>query len=252
MSAVTLCTAAERPDLAGAALALDELWPRFMLQDPCSALFVRNLDQFVDWTFFIVDPLQPDMLLGRALTVPVAWDVNTELPDRGWEAAIESAVESSLRGETPRTFCALEITLAESAKGKGLSSECVAGLRDIGRRRGMPALFVPVRPTMKAQRPDEAMADSLARRRPDGEVDDPWLRVHTRLGGEIVKVAPFSMSIGGTFEQWHEWTGVDFSLDPSASGAVPGGLVPVMLRHADRIGVYVEPNVWVRHRLVGR
>lgn len=76
---------------------------------------------------------------------------------------------------------------------------------------------------------------------------DPWLRVHVRAGGTIVKVAPASMVMAGTLAQWREWTGLPFDTDGEVH--VPQALVPVHASLAHNHAVYVEPNVWVRHDL---
>jgi hypothetical protein len=52
------------------------------------------------------------------------------------------------------------------------------------------------------------------------------------------------MRIEGTREEWEGWTGMAFPADGDYT--VPGALVPVTF--ADGRGVYVEPNVWFRHR----
>jgi hypothetical protein len=55
------------------------------------------------------------------------------------------------------------------------------------------------------------------------------------------------MQIPGTVAEWAQWAGMAFP--ESGSYVVPGALVPVEVdREADRV-VYVEPNVWMRHRL---
>jgi hypothetical protein len=51
------------------------------------------------------------------------------------------------------------------------------------------------------------------------------------------------MTISGTRPEWEEWTGMVFPED--GDYVVPGGLVPVHFKNGR--GVYVEPNVWVRH-----
>ena len=51
------------------------------------------------------------------------------------------------------------------------------------------------------------------------------------------------MRIEGTVREWEEWTGMVFP--DEGEYVVPGALVPV--RFADGRGVYVEPNVWMRH-----
>ena len=73
----------------------------------------------------------------------------------------------------------------------------------------------------------------------------PWLRVHVRLGGEIVKVCPRAMRITGSVAQWEEWTGMRFP--ESGKYVVPGGLIPVEIDCEKDRGLYVEPNVWMGH-----
>ena len=55
--------------------------------------------------------------------------------------------------------------------------------------------------------------------------------------------APRSMTISGSRAEWEEWTGMTFPDD--GDYVVPGALVPVHFKNER--GLYVEPNVWVRH-----
>lgn len=80
-------------------------------------------------------------------------------------------------------------------------------------------------------------------RRDDGLLFDPWLRTHERLGAEVLGIAAESMHIEGAASQWEEWTGMVFPDD--GDYVVPGALLPV--RVAEGRGLYVEPNVWMRH-----
>jgi hypothetical protein len=48
-------------------------------------------------------------------------------------------------------------------------------------------------------------------------------------------------------ERWREWTGLPFDKDGPVE--VEGALVPVRCEASSGYAVYVEPNVWVRHRL---
>jgi hypothetical protein len=91
------------------------------------------------------------------------------------------------------------------------------------------------------------MTSYIEERRPDGLPQDPWLRVHVKAGGTIVQVAPRSMVISGTLDEWRDWTGLPF--DKSGDVVVPNALVPVHVDVIHNHAVYVEPNVWVRHDL---
>jgi hypothetical protein len=123
----------------------------------------------------------------------------------------------------------------------------LSAVRDRCRGLGFGSLFGPVRPSQKALEPTVPIGDYVAWRRPDGLPHDPWLRVHERLGGRIVKIAPTSMTITGTLAQWRAWTSLPF--DTSGDVVVPGALVPVHASVEHDHAVYVEPNVWMQHQL---
>jgi hypothetical protein len=100
-----------------------------------------------------------------------------------------------------------------------------------------------VRPTWKERYPLAPTERYMLWRREDGFPYDPWLRAHERVGAEILSPAPRSMTIGGSRDEWEEWTGLQFPED--GDYIVPGALVPVGFENG--LGTYVEPNVWVRH-----
>jgi hypothetical protein len=83
--------------------------------------------------------------------------------------------------------------------------------------------------------------------RADGLPTDAWLRTHVRVGGKIVKIAPYSMTIVGTIAEWSRWTGTVF--ESSGEAEVEGALAPVLVSLEQNYGIYAEPNVWVRHPL---
>jgi len=103
-------------------------------------------------------------------------------------------------------------------------------------------------PDVKDRYPLIPMERYASWRRDDGLPFDPWLRVHARLGAELLHVCRASMTVAGSAAEWEEWTGLAFPGD--GDYVVPGALVPVPVRFADGQGTYVEPNVWMR-RTVG-
>lgn len=104
-----------------------------------------------------------------------------------------------------------------------------------------------MRPNGKPGEPHSPMTEYALRTRPDGLPVDPWLRVHVRAGGRILRVCPASMTVAGSLVQWWAWTGLPFDADGEV--VVPGALVPVHVPVQHDHAVYVEPNVWVRHSL---
>jgi GNAT superfamily N-acetyltransferase len=238
-----ITTLDEEPALAAAMWRM-RLWPTFMTQDPVSDLYYEHVEErFADCCLLLLDGDAP---IGRAFFVPVALDA-AALPDRGWDAAIEGGVAAREAGATPPTASALEISVAPERRSEGHSRRLLDAMRTAVATRGCTDLFAPVRPSGKAAHPRQSMESYLARVGTDGLLADPWLRAHQRAGGAVVRVAPSSMTIAGSLDSWREWTGLPFDADGPT--LVPDALVPVEVDlDADR-AVYVEPNVWVRHRL---
>lgn len=56
-----------------------------------------------------------------------------------------------------------------------------------------------------------------------------------------------SMTAGGTIAEWERWAGMAFP--ESGDHVVPGPLVPVAIDRERDEGLYVEPNVRMRHPL---
>jgi hypothetical protein len=104
-----------------------------------------------------------------------------------------------------------------------------------------------VRPSWKERYPLVAIERYAAWRRGDGRLFDPWLRVHERLGADVLRPEPRSLGITSSVGEWEAWTGLAFP--ESGEYVFPGGLAPLAVdRDADR-GSYWEPNIWMRHRL---
>lgn len=240
---LSISVLADRPDLAGAMWAMPNSWPEFMRHDPIGGLFYGNVETFfADYVLVARD--QDEEVVACAYSVPFTRD-GDELPDNGWDAVIRSGLLTRLQGRRPNAVSAVEIAVRPDRQGTGLSSQMLVAMRDNAARLGFDELLAPVRPNGKVD-PDEPMPAYVNRRRADGLPDDPWLRVHARAGGRIATVAPRSMVIPGTVEEWREWTGMAF--DETGSVRVPGALAPVHCDLEHGVATYVEPNVWVVHR----
>src|SRR6266487_3009318 len=204
---------ADRPDLPSTYGEGEDLWPRFMYEDPIGGLYYAdNHTAFPEFVMVAVDTAEPDRIAARALSVPFTWegDPDVDLPVDGWDGVIRRA--------------ALD--------------------RQLGRRGN---LVSAVRPTAKHRHPHMPIAEYAAWSRADGLPYDPWLRVHVRAGGRIVGVCHRAMVIPGTLAEWRSWTGLPF--DTSGLVVVPDALVPVHCDTVHEHAAYVEPAVWVHHRL---
>ncbi|MGI5269030.1 N-acetyltransferase [Nonomuraea sp. CA-218870] len=245
--ALRITTLAERPEFAATLWDMDNAWPEFMMKDPIADFFYAVADTvYPAYVLVADDDAEPGRLVARGCTMPFTL-TDGELPDDGWDGVIRRAWLARERGERPGRISALEITVRRDLLGKGVSPLMVAAMRDNAARLGFDELVAPVRPNHKHREPHTPMAEYAFRARADGLPHDPWLRVHVRAGGKIVKVAPRSMTIAGTLAEWRAWTGLPF--DRPGPVEVPGALNPVHVQPEHDHAVYVEPNVWVSHPL---
>jgi GNAT superfamily N-acetyltransferase len=236
---------ADRPDLIEAAFAFGyEDDEAFMQHDETGLLWSECLPTvWASWSFVFFDG--PD-IVARAFTVPFAW-YGDELPSSGLDGVLREASVTHAKGVEPNTLAALEITVDAARRGQGRSAEVLRAVIGVAGEHGIAEVVCPVRPNEKANVPMVPIEDYIAQVRDDGLPIDPWLRTHVRAGGKIVGVAPFSMVIHGSLAQWREWTGMAFDVDGPT--IVRGALYPVDVSVSLDRAIYVEPNVWVRHRV---
>jgi GNAT superfamily N-acetyltransferase len=241
-----LVTLAERPDLAEATYAIpyppDS--PTFMAGSLAS-LLVRGRRVVRRWPHLVVALLEDDRPVARGIMVPFRG--RGSLPSRGWDEVAVWAAEDALDEVTPDTACALEIAVHPEHQRRGHSRTVLEGMRSAVASAGLGALVIPVRPPDKAAVPAMPMPDYVAKTRADGLPADRWLRTHVRAGGLIEAVAPCSATVQAPLEDWRRWTGLPFDRDGET--IVPGALAPVLVSTAQDFAVYVEPNVWVSHRV---
>ena len=239
---VRLVRYADAPDLQ--AIRYEVLsqvtFPEYLQNNvPGNKYWGRLYDDFPDFQLALVDG---DELVAELHSVPTPWDgSDADLP-AGWDEGFLRAFES---GREPDVLCALAISVRPDRQGQGLAVRMLEEMRAAARAGGLRELIAPVRPTLKARYPLIPIERYADWRREDGEHFDPWIRVHERIGGEILAVAPESMVMDCPVPDWEEWTGMRFPGD--GDYVVPEMLAPLYVR--DGRGRHVEPNVWLRHRL---
>jgi hypothetical protein len=242
-----LLSIAERPDLRAPLGAFNvEVWPEFMLHDEvANGLWDHLFDDFAAFQCALFDG--DGVLVAGLNSAPLWWDGTDAGLPHGWDDQFRRSVDDVANGRPPNTLGALQIVVGPQRQGAGYSGLMLAAMRANARMLEFRAVIACVRPTRKADHPYEPIEDYARRTRPDGLPEDPWLRVHVRAGGRIVRAVPDSMTMAGTIAEWREWTGLDFA---SSGAYVPEGAAsPVDIDlEADR-GVYHDPNVWVVHDL---
>jgi GNAT superfamily N-acetyltransferase len=252
---LTVATLGERPDLRAQVFSAEfaAAVPEFMRHDPVAELYYadRALDRYLDFALAGFDVADPGRVIARAFSVPFAYRDGTpgrnELPAGGWDTLIRWADADWRAKRRPTVVGALEIIVLPPYRGHGISQLMLASLVANTWTRGFGDLYAPIRPSDKHREPETPFADYVARTRPDGLPRDSWLRVHVRAGGRIVKTAPCSMVIAGTLDEWAGWTGMPFGR--SGEVVIAGALSPVHVSVEQNHAVYVEPNLWVHHRI---
>jgi GNAT superfamily N-acetyltransferase len=236
---VLVASFAERPDLVERLGEIGSVWPEFALHDAVvNRHWDRLADERADFQFVLYDEAT-DEVVGGGRTVPFAG----ELP-----GGVDEALERGFGSDAAWTdLCALEATVSVARQGQGLSRVVIEAMSDAARRHGLESLVAPVRPTLKHRYPLTPIERYVEWRREDGLLFDPWLRVHERLGAELIGIAEASMLIEAPIADWENWTGMVFP--DSGAYIVEGALVPVSVDRERDLGRYVEPNVWMRHSL---
>ena len=211
-----------------------QLWPPFMDQDQVvQAFWPRLYEVYADFQLWVLDGKRT---VAYACTLPVRWDGIPEPRGLDW------AMTNGVAGD-PSDLCAIVVGVLPEYRGQGLSATLLRRMGGLASAHGLDCMIAPVRPTWKERYPLTPIDRYILWRREDGLPYDPWLRTHERLGAEILDLAPRSMCVTGSREEWEEWTGLQFPED--GDYVVPAALVPVRFEGGQ--GTYVEPNVWVKH-----
>ena len=241
----TLYTAAERPDLWERGIDSEDVWPEYNLHgDVLNAYWGRLAPELPDFQFVLYDE-QADQVVAEGHTAPIAWDGDdATLPD-GIDSVIRQAFDDAPGRPARNTLCALAAETPRGGRERGLAAQILGAMRTLAGRHGLTHLVAPVRPSWKERYPLTPIERYVTWRREDGQLLDPWMRVHERLGARVTRPLPESMRITGTVKEWESWTGLVFP--ESGEFVFPEGLSTLHVdRDADLV-TYWEPNVWLVH-----
>jgi GNAT superfamily N-acetyltransferase len=241
---VRVFTYAERPDLAARTGEVEDTLAAFLGHGEVAVRHWGKLRTELPELQLVLWDEERDDVVGHARTLPAR--EADGLPG-GIDDMLESWFGDGSRPE-PDVLSAMVAVVSRSRRGEGLSRLLIEAMRDLASHAGFESLVAPVRPTWKDRYPLIPLERYSRWTRDDGQPFDPWLRVHARLGAELLEVCPASMRIEGSREEWESWAEMRFPDDGEYT--VPGALVPVTF--SDGRGVYVEPNVWMRHAVPRR
>ncbi|MEM6374407.1 MAG: GNAT family N-acetyltransferase [Pseudomonadota bacterium] len=221
-------------------------WPEFMVHDPVA---------MANWGTIMGDFAQDQLsiLIDNEIAavmnlVPIHLDLEfSDLPDRGVDWAVEKAVADFEASVRPNALVGLQVVVKRSFRGRNLSETATQAIVEHAAQRGCEHVLLPVRPSNKHEFPLIPMEQYITWRNKEDLPFDGWLRVHEKLGGETIGVCHQSMIIPGTVAEWEAWTGQRFP--DTGAYIVPFALNPIEIDVERDLGQYVEPNVWVVHKV---
>ncbi len=218
-------------------------WPEFMLHGEMPS-WDKIYTELADFALLLMDA--DGELAAAGFTIPVFWNGKIDdLPE-----TIEAIIVNGLTTAPNRrnTLMAVAALVDRRYRGQNFSSAILKQMTRLAKRHNYKNLLVPVRPTWKARYPLQGIESYARWRRPDGFLYDPWLRTHERLGAKVVQCVQSTYTVEGTIDDWQIWTGLIFP--ESGRYIVEGALAPVTIDVAADSGVYHDPNVWMRHRVL--
>jgi GNAT superfamily N-acetyltransferase len=221
---------------------IDSLLPKFLFTTSKHNLdqWLQICQEFSTYQVMIVDE-QKGRVIGTISSVPVSWhDSLDNFPENGWDWAFSNP---SLNGNW---HCTLLIDILPEYRGQGLAKQALLKAKHIGQTYRHKGTLIPVRPTHKAEFPYLPMKIYVEKRRNDGKIYDPWLRLHLENGGQLVKICHRAMTVKLPLTDWYRFN-AKASPYNSNELIVPGGLVPVTISPEQNIGIYEEPNVLILH-----
>lgn len=241
-------TCADEPELWERAHdQITGVWPKYNEQGDVLGRHWSRLDEdFRHFQFFLYDH-DREQALAHGHSIPLRWDGTVEGLPAGIDAVIEGAMRLFDEGGEPNALSALAIEIPPAHQGGGHSRTMLGAMRDLAEGQGFPSLIAPLRPTWKERYPLMPIDRYAAWTRDDGRPFDPWIRLHVRLGAEILRPVPRSLRITGTVGEWEEWTETPFP--ESGTYVFPRCLATLDVDREGDLGSYWEPNVWVRHRV---
>jgi GNAT superfamily N-acetyltransferase len=219
-----------------------EDWPEFIFHDAEVRKYSERRVSFPEWEFYFVSG---ERLIAGCWGVPIAWaGTVADLPG-GFTDSLARAVTSYEKGVVPNTFVLMAAAVRSDEQGQGHAARVITAVRDHAVAHGLPQVIAPVRPTLKSSYPLTPIETFMTWTREDGLPLDPWLRTHVRLGATLLAPAPASQTMTGSVADWEKWT--DMPFPTTGTYTIPAGLTTLEINRDSNTGLYIEPNIWLRH-----
>ena len=235
----------DRPDLEPQVReAFRQRWPEFIFHGEAGRKYLPYVTEH--FGHFDILLLDSDQVAAGGWGVPFAWDGTVDdLPD-GYDGALARSVSDHQAGTTLTALSFMAAAVAPAYDKQGLATQVLKALGERAAESGISLIVAPLRPTLKHRYPLQPMSEFAAWTRADGLSIDPWIRTHQRMGATILGPARHSMVISGSVAEWESWA--DMRFPTSGDYVIPDGLNILTVDRDSDVAIYVEENLWVRHR----
>lgn len=219
-------------------------YPEFIKHDHISRKYWNDL--FSSFSKYQIIICENKTVIGVGNCIPFYTSSHERLPHEGWDWLLKVGVEQKKSGIIPNSLGALSVSVADEYRKKGVAELILNEMKVLAKNNGLSRLLVPVRPTRKHVYPLMAFKKYVNIKQNNLSID-PWIRLHQKIGGRILNICTHSMRIEGTIQEWESWTGTRFYA--SGNYHITQGLAPCKIDFHSNRGIYLEPNIWVEHKI---
>lgn len=224
-----------------------ELWPNYIVEESDikedEIAFEMTQDEF-DRRFPVwgIREDSSKKLIAYISAVQLYTDLSkNSLPDEGWSFAANSYADKN----TPNCICLLAANVNRDFRKNGFSEALIEKAKYESKKMGFSQIIAPVRPTLKHKFSELTMNDYLLKKTETGDFFDPWIQSHVSQGAKVLNVCNKSVVVKASISKWQKWSGLQF--EKSGDYIIPNALAKLKINLVNNVGIYNEPNVWVRY-----
>lgn len=184
-------------------------------------------------------------IVGFINTVPFYFnDALDQLPDNGWDWMLTKGLSDFENKQVPNYLGGLQVIVREDYQKLGYSKKIINHCKEHVASSTFSNLIIPIRPTKKHLFPKMSMEDYIKIKN-ENQIFDPWIRTHLKGGAEIIKICEQSMTVEGNIDFWERL--FNKKIIESGEHILKGALKPISIDLQNNIGVYKEPNIWIKY-----